>query len=260
MAIDTFSAFYFGIKINSLNQNLNFDEGSGELTAQIEPGSYSLTDFLVAIQTALESASVLPQAYTVTADRITRQITITAANTFDLLISTGSQTGTSPWTLIGFNGIVDLTGLLTYTGASGSGEEYITQFPLQDYVLADHFQDRIDASVNESASGKVEVISYGVRKLFIMSFKYITNKAQDGHVIRNNPNGVANAVNFFENITERGEFEFMPDAGSRSTFFKVQIEKTTSQSKGTGFKLKELTGQNLPDYFEITNVNMRLVE
>lgn len=93
-----------------------------------------------------------------------------------------------------------------------------------------------------------------------MSFKYITNKAQDGHVIRNNPNGVANAVNFFENITERGEFEFMPDAGSRSTFFKVQIEKTTSQSKGTGFKLKELTGQNLPDYFEITNVNMRLVE
>jgi hypothetical protein len=256
MAIGTFSAFYFGIQITTENQFLNIDEGSGELIVTIEVGSYSLTDFLVAIKTALDTASGLPQAYTVTVDRDTRQITISSDAAFDLLITSGSQVGSSAWSLMGFSG-ADVTGLLTYTGAAGSGEEFITQFPLQDYTASEDYQERLDAAVNESASGSIEVVSYGVKKLFEFSFKYITDKPQDNKTIRNNPDGRADIRNFFEKITSRGALEFMPDTGDRSTFFKVTLETTPSSSKGVGFRLRELTGQNLPGYYEINKVKFR---
>lgn len=257
MALGTFSAFYFGTKITVNNQNLNFNEGGGELTAVITPGTYSLTDFVTAIKTALDAASTLPQEYTVTVDRDSRQITISSSASFDLLIGTGSQIGTSPWSLMGFTGSVDLTSATTYTGGSGAGSEYITQFPLQDYVESQDNQERIDPSVNEGASGTIEIVSFGIRKFFEMSFRYITDKAQDGKVIRNDSNGRSNARSFFETITERGEFEFMPDISNRSTFFKVLLESTPSSRQGTGFKLREMTAQSLPGYFEINNVRMR---
>jgi hypothetical protein len=259
MALSTFSAFYFGIEIDSTNQNLNFDEGGGELSAVIEPNTYSLTDFLVAIKTALDAASTLPQEYTVTVDRDTRQITISSVGAFDLLVLTGSQLGSSPWTIMGFTGGADLTGLTTYTGASGAGSEYITQFALQDYVESQDDQERLDASVNESASGAVEVISFGIKKIFNMSFMFITDKPQDGKVIRNNSTGRADARAFFLEITKRGALEFMPDIADRSTFFEVVLESLPGNTKGVGFKLKELTGQSLPDYYEIKNVKMREV-
>lgn len=260
MAIGTFSTFYYGTKITTTNFRINFRENVDELTAEVEQGTYSLIEFLGAIKNAMEAASQLPQEYVISVNRSTRQITITAAAPFELLLSSGSQVGTSPFALMGFTQGVDLTGATSYAGASGAGSEYTTQFPLQDYVLGDHNQERIDPSVNESASGRIEVVSFGIRKIFEMSFKYITDFVQDGKVIRNNPTGIADAVDFFENITDKGPFEFMPDSANRSTFFKVLLESTSGSKNGTGFKLKELTGQNLPGYFETNRVKLRVVE
>jgi hypothetical protein len=258
MALSNYSVFYFGTKITSLNQNLNFDEGGGELTAQIEPGTYSLTDFMLAIKTAMDAASTIPQEYTVVFDRTTRQITISSDANFDLLVGTGSQIGTSPFPLMGFSG-ADLTGNLTYSGNSGAGSEYITQFPLQDYTESQDNQQRIDPSVNESASGVIEIVSFGVRKIFEMSFKFITDIPQPCFPHRSNPNGRADARAFFEFITERGPIEFMPNVIDRNTFFKVILESTPQDRRGTAFKLNELVGQGLPGYYEINNIKMREV-
>lgn len=262
MAQSEFSTFYYGIKIGSTNQYLNFTENGGaEIAAQIEPGSYSLTDLLLAIKTALDAASTLPQEYTVTLDRDTRQITISADVTFDLLLNTGAQLGSSAWALMGYDQGVDLTGLLTYTGGGGAGEIYTTQFTLQDFIDAEDYQERIDAAINEAASGEIEVISFGTRKFFDMSFKFITSIVpQDGKVIRSNATGREDARQFFSTIIDKGPFEFMPSDQDRSVFYKVLLEKTGSSSTGTGFKFKELTDRNLPGYFDVNNIRLRVVE
>ena len=174
MSLDSFSIFYYlDEDIGSTNQNLNFDEGGGELTAVLTPGSYTHAELATIVKTALDAAG--GQVYTVAFDRTTRKYTISAPGTFDLLITSGSTIGTGPFTLLGFTG-ADVTGLTTYTSNTESGSEYEPQFKLQDFVDNGDNQQKIDASVNESASGLVEVISFGTRELFEMDIKFATDR------------------------------------------------------------------------------------
>lgn len=255
MAVGTFSTFYYGQAVTNDNFYLNFKEGAGpELTAQIEIGSYTLTEFLVAIKTALDVAGAL--TYTVSVDRTTRLVTISTTSTFSLLVTSGSQVGQSIFSLIGFSG-ADRTAASTYTGNLSCGEEYTTQFKLQDFTHSDDFQEKVDPTVLESASGTVETVNFGTRKLYEMSFKFITDKPGDNVVIKNNPSGVSDFRSFFQYITQKKKFEFMQDHGIRNTFKKVLLESTPTASNGTAYKMVELVGQNLPGYYEINNVQLR---
>jgi len=264
MAIDTFSVFYYGLKIDggiSANNILNFlepNEANTELTAEIDPGTYTFNELLTAIKTAMDAVGALD--YTLSVDRATRKITISSTDTFELLVGTGSQSGISPFSLLGFTGSSDLTGASSYTGNSGAGDFYIPQCKLQDYVDKEDLKQREDPSVNVAASGEVEVVSFGLIPFYEMSVKFINNYAQDGAVIRNNPNGVADARRFFEAITERGAFEFMPDIDDRDTFDKVVLESLAGSRTGTGYRLRELVGRNLPGYFEVNNIRLRVFE
>lgn len=259
MALNTFSIFYYGFDITSNTQFINFDEGSGELSASVAIQSYTLTDLLTAIKTSLDSVGT--QTYTVSVNRQTRIVTISAASNFDLLVSTGSQAGASPFELLGFTGSTDLTGQNSYSGQSPAGSFYEPQFKLQDYNDQNKDQTKIDASVNESASGDIEVISFGTRKIINASFKYITDVTpQDGYVIKNNSNGISDAESFFQFLIEKKPLEFMPDINDRNTFIKVLLEGTNNNRDGTGYKLTELVGQGLPGYYEINNVKFRVIE
>jgi len=258
MALDTFSKFYFGYTITSANRNLNFSEGGGELTAILEIGAFTLTEILAVVKTAMDSAGAL--TYTVTTDRDSRKITIAATGTFELLLSTGSQIGTSPFSLLGFTSGVDLTGSASYEGSSESGSQYLPQVTLQDFVTSDDFQETIDANVNEAASGNLEIIGFGIRKFVLMSFKVITNLPMDGHFIKNNVTGLEDARAFFQVIVQKGPIEFMVDRDDTATFQKVILESTPTSSNGTGYRLVELTKNNVRDIFEINGLKFRVVE
>lgn len=258
MALSTYSAFYYGLKIGLDNNIINFDEGSGELSAEISIGTYDYAGLMVAVKDAMDAVGI--NVYTVSVNRTTRIITIAANNNFDLPLSTGSGLVTSPFDLLGFNQAADLTGAATYSGDTASGFEYMPQFPLQDYQDPETFKDRIDPSVNVSASGDVEIISYGLVRFVEFSLKWITDISQDGIAIRNNPSGVQAAVDFLTSITERGKFEFMPDISARSTFNVLVLDSLQGFSNGTGFKLKELVNKNLPGYYEVNDLKSRVIE
>lgn len=257
MSISTHSVFYKTIIVDETNNFVNIDEGGGELTGTISSGSYSLTDILTAVKTTLDTIGT--NTYTVTVDRTNRRVTIAADGAFDILLSTGSQVGISIWNDLGFTQSADLTGLLTYQGASGASSEYIPQFVLQDYVPADNWKQKISPTVNESASGQIEVVSFGERSFYEMSFKFITNKPMDGKVIKNNPSGVDDLRAFMDNAIQKGPMEFMPDVDNRGIFTKVLLESTPSDKSGTGYKLKELFSQNLPDFFELNGIKFRVI-
>src|SRR5690606_20169751 len=112
----------------------------------------------------------------------------------------------------------------------------------------EEFQERIGASVNESANGEIEVISFGLRKFIEMNIMYINNRPQDGTVIKTNLSGVSDAIDFMEFITQKFPFEFIPDIADRDTFYKVLLESTPQSREGVGFKLRELVGRGLPGY------------
>ena len=256
MAVDTFSIFYYGYEITKENQNLNFSEGGGELTAVIDIGPHTLSELLVKMKTALDAAGAL--TYTVTADRSTRKITIAASGTFEILVSSGSQIGTGPFSVLGFTG-ADRTGAATYEGDSVSGDFYAPQFKLQDYVASTDFQEKVQPSINESASGKVETISFGTREFIVMSIKYINDYALNADVIKDNATGIADARRFFQEITRKVPFEFMEDISTPSTFEKVIVETMPGNNRGTGYRMVELVGNGLKGFFEINTIKLRVV-
>lgn len=254
--IQTFSKFYYGHQVTTLNLNIPFDEGGPELTAQVQTGSYTLSEFIVVVQDALNVAGA--NTYVVSVDRDTRLITISADGTFSLLVATGATIDSGLFGLLGFTG-ADRTGSTSYTGDTESGSVYRPQFKLQSYIDRTNFQEAQDASVNVSATGAVEVISFGINEFYEMDIKFITNLPMDGKVIRNNPNGLENAVSFLQDITLKNRFEFMPDEDDSDEFSKVILESTPGSNDGTGYRLKELFTKNIPDVYETGIMKLRVV-
>jgi hypothetical protein len=175
------------------------------------------------------------------------------------LVSTGTP-GNTIWELIGFSG-ADRTGSNIYTGnLQSTMKVYRPQFKLQDFISPEHFKKAIDPTTKKTADGKIEVVRFGTERFIQMNMRMITNKPMDGKVIRNNPTGVEDTIEFMDFATTKAEFEFMPDAADPDTFLTVILDKTPEAPDGTGYKLDELYERNLPDFFETGRLMMRVVE
>ena len=255
--IRTFSKFYYGFQVTQDERFISIDEGGGEILVEVAIGDYDSQELAIAIQTALNASGA--NTYTVAFDRNLRKYTISADASFDILIASSSALGQSIYTIIGFTG-ADLTGLSSYTGDSDAGLEYQPQFLLQDYVPSDIFKRSASSTVNKTAKGTVEVVRFGIEKFIELNIKFITDLPMDGKVVKNNPNGLADAISFFDNITEKVKFEFMPDENDVDTFQTVLLESYPGFTDGTGYKLRELFAQNLPDYYETGLMRLRVIE
>ncbi len=255
--IDTKSVFYYIESVTNENYFLDFNEGAGQLSAEINSGHYTHTDLATAVQDAMNAVG--GQAYTVTFNRSSRSFTISAASNFTLLVSTGTHVGSDIFSLIGFTGS-NRTGANTYTG-SVSGSEYKPQFKLQDYVDQEDLQKAVQSAVNKAANGAIEVVTFGTEKFFEFNIQFITDIEQgSGSVIETNLTGVTAARLFMRFITSKRELEFMPDRDDRGNFYTLILESTEESSDGVGYRLKELYTKNLPYYFETGKLVFRLVE
>ena len=256
MAAENFSLFLYGMEITQDNQNLNFDEGSGELTAVIEIGPHTLSEMASKIKTAMDAAGT--QSYTITLDRASRKFTISAASGFSLLVSSGSQVGTSPWSIIGFTG-ADKPTATSHVSNGEAASIYKPQFKLQDYTPSTNFKEKVDPNVHESANGEIETVFFGDRSFIEMSIKFITDKPQDNMVIKSNPTGVADARAFFQEMIRKVPFEFVEDIDAPTVFERVLAESLPGNSRATGYRMREMVGDGLPGYFEMNNIKLRVV-
>lgn len=256
MSLDTFSLFYFVDPVTENNNFINFDEGNGEISTEVDVGAFTLTDLTTRIETALNGAG--NNTYTVTFDRNKRKYTISSDGIFDLLVNTGSQSGVSIFPLIGFtNG--DRTGSTSYTGESRAGKKFEPQFILQDYNPSGLNESRAAASVNESTTGKVEVVSFGTVSFVDMNIRYINNKKMDGLVIKNDPQGVENAVTFMKHVTNKRPVEFMEDINNPAFFESLLLENTPQSRQGTQFQLQERIQDNLPKFYDTGQLRFRVI-
>ncbi len=257
MSLITYSKFFYGHTITEANRAIDFNEGGSELQATLNVGEYTLTSFLAEIKRALDAVGAL--AYTVTVNRTTRVITISAGSNFSLLTATGSRAGTSAYSLMGYTGS-NRTGASTYAGNVGSGSVYEPQFFLQDYVSPDENLDSVDEKVNEAPSGIVEVVKFGDRQFMECNIDWVTDKNPSGHpLIKVQASGKANLIAFMTYLRTKAPVEFMPDMATPATFYPMLLESTRANKAGTGFKLKEKIDEKAPGYFETELLTFRVV-
>lgn len=236
--ISNFSKFYFIDSITSSNQNLDFDETSGEVTAVLVINDYAPNQLATEVTRAMNSAGALTWA--VSFSNVTRKYTITntTATVFSLLIASGSNLGTSVFTLLGFTG-ADLTGSDTYTGDTVAGTEFIPQFKVQNYRPSVDSRISIDGVENVSSSGNVtEVVRFGTRQTARMEFVFITDLAQPSNgPITSNLTGKQDTRDFMTHSTDKKPFEFMEDKDAPAVFETFILNSTAQSQNGTWFEL-----------------------
>jgi len=256
MSLKTFSKFYYGYEITTDNNLVNFDEGGGELTGELNVGFYTLEQFAVEIQRALRAEGAFD--YLVVVNRTTRKLTISAGSNFELLPVTGASSGVSAFPLMGFT--TDRASDDSYEGNVASGFSYAPQFILQDHVPTANWKKSVQASVNKTASGRVEVIKFGEEQFLQGNIMYITNITQDGAVVKTNGSGVQDFLDFMDWLIKKAPVEYMADIATVGTFQNLILESTPEDKSGTGYKLKELYDKGLPGYFESGILVFRMVD
>lgn len=238
MALETKCKFYYGVEITQDNNILDFNEGSGELSITIPVGIYSPQEIALKIAGLLTDAGTL--TYTCTFNRSSRKITISAGSNFSILIATGSHAGNGVYNIIGYTGGVNLTGSSSYLAPSSMGYEFVPQFYLLDYVPLEHNIKSLQASINETGSGLVEVVRYGTKRFMECSIELITNKPFQGSDFwTSSPTGLDDALNFMSFAIQKCKIEFMPDKDTVSNYYTLILESTESDQSGIGFKLVE---------------------
>lgn len=255
--INTWSKFTYGTTITAANCYGDFKEGATSYAGLASPSTYTLGELITEVAEAFNAVG--GQTYTVALNRTTGYVTISAASNFSLLLGTGANVGSSFWTVLGFTQGTDQTGTNSYTGAIPAATTYYPQFLLQSYVSPDDYQESIQPTVNRTMSGRTELVRFGVDKMIQMDIQFITSKAMDGAIIKNNPNGVANAEAFLQDITSKSRFEFVPDLTAPSTLYKCVCEKMPVYGDGSGYMLKERINDGLPGIFDTGVITLRVV-
>jgi hypothetical protein len=252
--LTTLSSFYFGHTVTLANKSFPFKEGAGpEIKGELRVGSYSLTEFAAEIQRMLNTFGLL--TYTVTVNRTTGIITINATGSFTVLAGTGTTIGSGVFSLAGFNA-VDKTGT-SVVGDNRSGYVYRPQYLLKNYTSPEHMKLKEQAAVNISATGKVQVISFGDGQRMKCNIVVITDKlGLKLEPFYENANGLADAIFFMDYLITKAKVEFMPDYATPSIFYKMLLDSNRSNSNGVGYELENM---GTPDVYQTGDMTFRKV-
>jgi len=250
MALRAKSSFLFGYQITALNRSLDFRAVAAGpvLLAQLRIGYYSLTDLLLEIKRAMESADPL-RIYTATANRTIsggtqNRITISTNGIYlDLLFASGPRVGSSVAPIIGFQP-VDRVGGVTYTGTLTTGTMLVTEREAYNYITPEQYR-MVNGSVSISANGEKEAIVWGIQEFIEATFKY------EPDVKVNLQWSV-----FMTWAIRQLPFDFTPEITSPNTFYNVTLEQTGAESKGLGYKFKEML-PDFPFFYETGNLKLR---
>lgn len=234
--LQTRSSFYFDIKIDPGQNRISFQELTGPLRiAVLQAKSYTLESLSIALAQAFTLAG--NQVYTATFDRVTKSITLSAPDDFDILVQSGPFNGSSVYSRLAL-GTNDLTGQNSYT-TGVIGKEYRPQLFLLDYVPGNLNQQAIESSINETSGGEVEVVRYGIKKIFEMTIDFVTETYQENGWIENDNQALAKLQEFIEFLVQKNVVEFYPDRDNLDESVILLLERTGQSQQGVGFKIQE---------------------
>jgi hypothetical protein len=254
MTIETRSAWTYGHTVELEKNFLPFSEnGVDEL---INTGAYTLQSFAVEVARAM--TEVGSQEYSVSLDRSSRLLTVIADSNFELYVTTSSLSNSSVYPLMGFT--TDRSGSNSYVGDEASGDIFYPQIPLQSYVDFVDRQKANNVTVNETATGKIEVIKYGDVNFMRCNITFQTDIEQGRDSYIENRQGETELRAFMQYAVTKAPMEFIPDRDDMNTYTDCLLERTSFDSKGTGFELKELYTRGFANWWESGIIEFREIK
>jgi len=132
------------------NKHIDFAEGGGELTAELDLGSYTSTELCAEIKKQLEAIGGF--TYTITYSTSTHKFTIAASSTFSLLWNTGSHKATDISDLCGYSDAADDAGSASYVADNVSGSAFATGDEIKAKSLTLEIERATESGAHESGA------------------------------------------------------------------------------------------------------------
>lgn len=247
MALETRPEFFWFTPITIENYYLDFAEGGPTLFAQLTIGAKTPREVVEATATAMNAAG--GQTYTVTLDRNTRLVTISAPGNFELYPDTGSHNATTMLKELGFT--TDRSGSNSYVADTQMGFTFRPQFLIQNFTPFENLEESTASVVNESAKGIIEVFKFGQRNFMRLRMLFVTDLDMgEGNIIETQASALANMRTYLQFATTKSPHDFVPNRSSPSIFTEMLLESTPRSKKGTGFEIREMTDRNLANYYD----------
>lgn len=249
--------FLYGFDVTNNNKYINFKNAAmgPELTATMNVGNYSCSEFLTEMKRAMEVADGVYK-YTwainrgVPDEKSNRVSVSTTAPFLSILFGSGTNAANSPRDIIGFSP-ADYTGSTSYTGFTNAGTVLYPDFPTWDYLSPDNMVMN-DGSKNVSAAGIKETLVFAQMRFFQGQWKYITNFQGNTQETE--------WQNFLKYATRQLKFEFTPSVFEDvSLFYKCTLESTPADSNGLGYNLKQMRGDGLFRFYDSGLLKFRVV-
>jgi hypothetical protein len=254
--IDTYSIFFYGKTITAENRSFTFFEGAEEINASIPSGNYSMTAISQALSRALNNASSNNYVYGVTFNRNSLKLKISCNNLFGIK---NSNLDSPLLTELGFEDD-DILSTSEAEGTLPATATYEPQFLLQDYVSPEKNATMVSASELVSASGKTQVVRFGLKRELKLNIRWANNYLVDGGWIKQNPEAVEQLNDFMLHCVEKNIVELMPDLNERTDYYRMILVSTEESGDGTAYSLKERYDQDTPNYYDSGILTFRLVE
>lgn len=256
MALSSSSLFVYGFEVTIANQALDFASSALQTPstahiATLNVGFYSLSGLATEIARAMNAADT-GNTYSVSIDRTVaggyqNRVTITTSGGFlTLFFGTGLRAGASCASLIGF-AASDRTGATSYIGVSSAGSIFTSTLNGYNY-LPPTYRNKLFGSVNVSAIGEKEAISFNIQKFVQVEYKYEPASSI-----------TSNWVPFLSWAIQQRKFEFTPEVSNPTLFYEVTLESSVEDGKGLGFRFKEQLPQ-YPNIYETGQLVMRVNE
>lgn len=257
MAQNDRALFLYGFDVNNNNKYINFKNASlgPQLTAVLNVGNYSASEFMTEVKRALEVADGIYK-YTVSIDRstasgISNRVTISTTSSFlSILFGTGLNAGNAPWVLLGFANS-DYTGSTSYVGFTNCGTILFPDSTIYDYLGPDQMITN-DGVRNISAAGVKESLVFAQMRFFQGQWKYITNFGGSTQLDE--------WESFLKYATRQLKFEFTPSVFENyDGWIKCTLESTPADSNGLGYSLKQMRGEGLYRFYDTGVMKFRVV-
>lgn len=234
MALADRSLFLYNFEVTEENSSLDFRIVPAEPIRQatLQLGFFSLGGLIDEIIRAQAAVSPVTTLFSGSADRsfnggTENRVTLGATGgTYELLLGSGPRAGTSIAPLIGF-AAADRTGSTSYQGTTTAGIALATVFPAYTF-LGPEFSKKVFGNVNVSSNGTKEAVVFSIQQFFQADFRF-EPKAKV----------IAEWQPLFDWMIQQKPFEFTPEISVPGVVLDATLEKTTGDSKGLGFTMKE---------------------
>ena len=249
----SWAAFFFGTTVTDSSFVLDLQSGATVFAVRVPYGSWAPKSFRAVLEANILSQTGL--ACLVDFNYTTRAYRLTFPSSVTLLGATGGNASISVLPVLGLPS-TDQTGTV-FTGSGGQCSVFYPNFPLTAFTDKVNTLEFFGLTASETAGQLREVVSFGERRFYRYSMRYLTDTCGglSSSYLRMNPSALSQARAYLRQVLSLQGIDFFTDADLIGNNYTTRptdtIQRSIANESADQIELEEMTGDGLQGFYQI---------